>query len=277
MALGMVFIPMGDGIAKHIQNTTDYNAPIVSWTRFLFGAIIALPWVLFTRQLPPPTPEHQRFWLKQTVRGCLIAAAVTLITTAVGLSPIADVFGAFFIGPGVSVILAQWFLKAKASRFDWAAVIAGFIGVLMVVQPTTDIGPGIPWALAAGCCYGSFLVATRWAAGSGPPFAQLAAQFLVATICLTPLGLPELFAHGLLMPGWLLASAVLSGAANLFSIIALNRVGNAVLAPVVYIQVVSATVVGFVFFQDTPNQLTALGLLLIVATGAFQAVKHRLT
>ena len=277
MALGMVFIPIGDGIAKHVQNSTDYNAALLSWSRFLLGALIAVPWVLLTRQLPPPIPKHRSFWVKQLVRGVLIAAAVTFIVQAVGLSPIADVFGAFFIGPGVSVILAQVFLKAKASRFDWVAVLLGFIGVLMVVQPTGDIGPGIPWALAAGCCYGSFLVATRWAAGSGPPIAQLAAQFSVAALCLTPLGLPELFAHGLLMPGWLLASAVLSGSANLFSIIALNRVSNAILAPVVYIQVVSATVVGLAFFQDTPNLLTAMGLLLIVATGLSQALKQRLT
>lgn len=275
MAMGMVFIPIGDGIAKHIQNNTDYNPALLSWSRFLLGAMVAMPWVLLTRQLPPPTVTHRTFWMKQCVRGLLIAATVTMIVTAVGLSPIADVFGAFFIGPGISVILAQWLLKAKASRFDWAAVLLGFIGVLMVVQPNSEIGPGIPWALAAGCCYGAFLVATRWAAGSGPPMAQLAAQFTVATICLTPLGLPELLTHGPLMPGWVLASAALSGLANLFSIIALSRVGNAVLAPVVYMQVVSATLVGLFVFNDTPNQLAAIGLILIIATGVLQAFKQR--
>jgi len=248
MAMGMIFIPIGDGIAKHIQNSTE-----------------------------PPTPKHSRFWLKQCIRGLLIAATVHLIVTAVGLSPIADVFGAFFIGPGVSVILAQWFLNARANLLDWVAVLLGFIGVLMVVQPTGAIGPGIPWALAAGCCYGSFLVATRWAAGSGPPLAQLAAQFSVAAVCLTPLGLPELLTYGLLMPGWVLASALLSGTANLFSIIALSRADNAVLAPIVYVQVVSATVVGFVVFNEIPNQLTAVGLTLIIATGVLQALKRRHT
>lgn len=275
MALGMVFIPIGDGIAKHVQNNTNYNPAILSWSRFLLGALIVVPWLVLKRQLPPPTRTNKNFWVKQSLRGALIAATVTLIVTAVGLSPIADVFGAFFIGPGVSVILAQWLLKAKASRFDWAAVVLRFIGVLMVVQPTGDIGPGIPWALAAGCCYGSFLVATRWAAGSGPPMSQLGAQFVVSTLCLTPLGLPELLTKGLQMPGWVLASAALSGVANLFSIIALSRAGNAVLAPVVYMQVVSATVVGLVVFNDIPNQLAAIGLSLIIATGVLQALKQR--
>ena len=271
MALGMTFIPIGDGIAKHIQNTTDYNPVFLSWSRFLLGALIIVPWVLFTRQLPAPTRKHQNFWAKQCLRGVLIAATVTLIVIAVGLSPIADVFGAFFIGPGISVILAQWFLKAKASRFDWAAVLLGFIGVLLVVQPTGHISPGIPWALASGCCYGSFLVATRWAAGSGSPMAQLAAQLTVSTLCLTPLALPELLTHGQLMPGWVLMSAFLSGAANLFSIMALSKVDNAMLAPIVYMQLVSATLVGLVVFNDTPNQFTAMGLSLILATGLLKA------
>lgn len=276
MALGMMFIPMGDGVAKYLQNVTDYNPAMLSWSRFAIGALFVLPWVLLTKQLPAFTPQHKPFWIRQSVRGVLIAATVTLIVTAVGLSPIADVFGAFFIGPGISVILAHFLLGVRAKRTDWIAVVVGFIGVLMVVQPTGDISPGIPFALVSGCCYGAFLVATRWASGTGPPIAQLAVQFTVATLVLLPLGLPGFFQTGFVFPGWVIASAFFSGSANLFSILALSKLGNAVLAPVVYLQVVSATVVGFIAFGDIPNLLAALGLLLIVATGVFQAISHHL-
>ncbi len=276
MALGMVFIPMGDGIAKHLQNVSHYTPTMLSWSRFAIGALLVLPWALATKQLPSLATSNRSFWIKQCVRGLLIAATVTMIVTAVGLSPIADVFGAFFIGPGISVILAHYLLRVPAKVTDWMAVVIGFVGVLMVVQPTGDISPGIPWALASGCCYGAFLVATRWASGSGPPIAQLAAQFSIATIALMPLGLPGFFSQGLVQPGWIFASAFLSGSANLLSILALSAVGNAVLAPVVYLQVVSATLVGLIAFGTIPNQLTALGLLLIVATGIFQAISHHL-
>lgn len=276
MALGMIFIPMGDGIAKHLQSISDYQPAMLSWSRFAIGACLILPWVLATKKLPPLTQEQKPFWIRQCVRGVLIAATVTLIVTAVGLSPIADVFGAFFIGPGISVILAHYLLGVRAKRTDWIAVVAGFIGVLMVVQPTGVISPGIPFALASGCCYGAFLVATRWAAGSGAPIAQLAAQLTIATVVLLPLGLPGFFETGFVWPGWIIASAFFSGAANLLSILALSKLGNAVLAPVIYLQVVAASVIGFLAFGDIPNRLSAIGLLLIVATGAFQAIIHHL-
>jgi len=276
MALGMIFIPMGDGIAKHLQSISDYQPAMLSWSRFAIGACLVLPWALATHKLPPLTQVNKPFWIRQSVRGVLIAAAVTLIVTAVGLSPIADVFGAFFIGPGISVILAHFCLSVRAKRTDWIAVIAGFIGVLMVVQPTGVISPGIPFALASGCCYGAFLVATRWAAGSGPPIAQLAAQLTIASLVLLPMGLPGFFETGFVFPGWVIASAAFSGSANLLSILALSKLGNAVLAPVVYLQVVAASVIGFLAFGDIPNQLTAFGLLLIVATGVYQAISHHL-
>jgi len=276
MALGMISIPIGDGISKYLQSVSDYQPAMLSWSRFAIGALFVLPWVLLTKQLPTPTKTNQTFWIRQSVRGVLVAATVTLIVTAVGLSPIADVFGAFFIGPGISVVLAHFLLGVRAKRSDWFAVILGFIGVLLVVQPTGEISPGIPFALASGCCYGAFLVATRWASGTGPPIAQLAAQMSIASLVLLPIGLPGFFETGLVFPGWVLASAFFSGSANLFSIYALSKLGNAVLAPVVYLQLVSATLIGFLAFGDIPNQLSAIGLLLIVATGVFQAVSYHL-
>jgi len=270
-------IPIGDAIGKHIQVISDYTPVLVSWWRFLLGAVVVLPWVILTHQLPPPTKTHKTFWIRQFVRGTLIAATVTLIVTAVGLSPLPDVFGAFFIGPGISVILAQLLLRVRVTKLDWLAVVLGFLGVLMVVQPTGTISPGIPWALASGCCYGAFLVATRWAAETGPPMAQVAAQFSIAALCLTPFALPAFLALGIQAPGWVIASAALSTSANLLSVIALARAGNAVLAPVVYLQVVAATIVGVTWFGDVPNLLTTLGLLLIVATGAMRAMVFRQT
>ncbi len=275
MAFGMMCIPLGDASAKHIQNISAYQPGFIAWSRFAIGAVISVSWVLITRQLPTPISKNRTFWFRQSVRGVLIAGVVYCIINAVGLSPMADVFGAFFIGPGISVILAQLFLGIKATRTDWFAVFLGFIGVLMVVQPTGEIGLGIPWALASGCCYGAFLVATRWAAGTAAPMAQMAAQFFVATLCLTPLGIPELITQGLLVPGWVLTAAAFSATANLCSIMALSQVGNAVLAPVVYLQLVSAALVGMFAFNETPNQLATIGLLLIIATGFFQALSRR--
>ncbi|MGK0284484.1 MAG: drug/metabolite transporter (DMT)-like permease, partial [Patiriisocius sp.] len=209
-------------------------------------------------------------YYKQAVRGAFIAGTITLIITAVSKSPIADVFGAFFIGPALSVVFSSLLLHEKATKRDWFAVIVGFVGVLMVVQPSTAIGPGIPWALAAGVCYGAFLTSTRWAAGSAPPVAQLLVQFLFGCLFLLPFGIAEFLRIGLQMPHLLLFSALTSGVANLVSIIAIGLAPTALLAPVVYFQIVSATFIGLVFFKDPINAMTMAGLVLIMSTGVLR-------
>ncbi|MFT5043684.1 MAG: drug/metabolite transporter (DMT)-like permease [Porticoccaceae bacterium] len=267
MAIGMALIPVGDAIGRTIVRGSEHSPMFVAWSRFMIGAAIVLPlalWMKVVRRYPAA------FYYKQAVRGAFIAGTITLIITAVSKSPIADVFGAFFIGPALSVVFSSLLLHEKATKRDWFAVIVGFVGVLMVVQPSTAIGPGIPWALAAGVCYGAFLTSTRWAAGSAPPVAQLLVQFLFGCLFLLPFGIAEFLRIGLQMPHLLLFSALTSGVANLVSIIAIGLAPTALLAPVVYFQIVSATFIGLVFFKDPINAMTMAGLVLIMSTGVLR-------
>jgi len=286
MALGMMLIPMGDGIAKHLSYTTEYSAAFIAWARFVLGACVMLPFAL-RKVTPGKLPKE--FYSKQGIRGVLVALTVVCIIRAVSLSPIAEVFGAFFIGPVLSVILSVYMLGEKASVTEWFSVVLGFVGVLLVVQP--DLSwlirsneltraeysqtAGLYWALLAGIFYGFFLVATRWAAGVGPPLAQVSVQFLVAAVVLTPFAIGNLIQHGLVSVYWLLLMGTTSVLANYFSILALARAKAAVLAPVVYMQVVAATVLGLLLFNETLDSTAALGLAIILLSG-FLRIRFRI-
>ncbi len=278
MAMGMSLIPVGDAIAKQLSNTTAYSAPFLAWARFGLGACVLLPLAFRTaesRQLP------KTFFLKQSLRGLLIALTVVTIIKAVSLSPIAEVFGCFFIGPVLSVVLSIFVLNEKASLAQWVSVVLGFIGVLLVVQPgflgfeatsnTQDVDrSGLYWALLAGVFYGSFLVATRWAASVGPPLSQVAVQFAVAALLITPFAIANLISVGLVSVPLLIASSLSSVLANYFSIQALGRVTAAALAPVVYMQVVAATIIGLLFFNESLSIVASIGLALIIFSGFFR-------
>jgi len=213
------------------------------------------------------------------------------------MSPIADVFGAFFVGPILSVVLSAIVLKERASYLEWLSVLVGFIGVLFVVQPnaliqllpanlvnlefgiesasqgnkgTPDPVQGVYWALLAGVFYGAFLTATRWASSSGPAIIQVAVQFLIATLLLTPFGVIELVQFGVKQPYLLGLNGISSVTANLLSIMALSRARPAVLAPVVYMQVVSATIIGLFVFQDKLSVLASIGLAIIIFSSIFR-------
>jgi len=280
MLLGAAFIPVGDSIAKYLSNATDYSAIQLAWVRFSIGACLLLPIAAARVSFKK---LDSTFMFRQSVRGVLIALTVSSIIQAVSLSPIAEVFGVFFIGPILSVILSVVVLKESASVAEWFSVVLGFVGVLLVVQPDFfgffDSGStanevvkrtGLYWALLAGVFYGCFLVATRWAAGGGPPLAQVSLQFLVAAIVLTPFAVLSFFDNGIQSLHWLIIMSITSLLANYFSILALARAPASTLAPVVYFQVVAATIIGLSVFGETLGLVAALGLSIIVISGFFR-------
>jgi len=270
MAVGMILIPVGDALAKYISTQSAHTPGFLAWSRFAFGVIFLMPVGLVMQVF------HGRdrvFYYKQALRGFCIAMTLVFIITAVSLSPLADVFGAFFIGPVFATILSVLLLGERVSWLGWLSVILGFVGVIMVVQPGLHGSSGVYFALIAGIFYGSFLAATRWTADSGPPFAQLIAQMLFGFIFLLPFGIKgitginDLNGNGLQMPVLILVMGFTSAAANLASIIALKRASAAYLAPVVYLQVVAATIISVVYFNDSINTLAMFGLAVIVFTG----------
>jgi len=286
MVLGMVLIPVGDAIAKFLSNTTEYSAPFLAWARFSLGACILLPLALLKRSA---TRLSTAFYAKQSVRGLLIALTVVTIIKAVSLSPIAEVFGCFFIGPVLSVILSVFLLGERARLSEWLSVILGFAGVLLVVQPaflgvsappvtTVEVvvdRTGLYWALLAGVFYGLFLVATRWAADIGDPLAQVTMQFTIAALILAPFAITELLEFGVVSLLLLTTMAVTSVLANYFSIQALARANAAALAPVVYMQVVAATLLGIVMFDESLGFIAGLGLVVIVLSGLLRVSRPK--
>lgn len=272
MTIGMTLIPIGDAIAKHISTLAPFSGGFLAWSRFVLGAVVLLPVVLHQglfRQCQPG------FLWRQAVRGLAIALTLVFILTAVSRASLAEVFGAFFIGPVVATVLSVIWLKERLGWLGWLAVVLGFAGVLLVVQPSGEFSIGLYYALIAGVFYGIFLAATRWAAGSGPPLAQLCAQTTFGCIFLMPFAIAQLVTMDLneISPTaslLVIAMAVTSTTANLLSIVALKNASAGFLAPIVYLQVVFATIISWWFFKDTPNSLALIGLVVIIFSGALK-------
>ena len=269
MTLGMTFIPIGDALAKYISSIASFSPGFLAWSRFAIGVVCLLPLAVYYSSFRQTAPG---FFARQCVRGFCISMTLVFIISAVGKSPLADVFGAFFIGPVIATVLSVVWLKEPVGWLGWLTVFLGFSGVIMVVQPGGELSTGLLHALIAGVFYGSFLAATRWAAGTGPLLAQISAQMLFGFIFLLPFGVLQL-QHLQDQPAsteatlLVLLMGATSAIANIMSIIALKQASAAFLAPIVYLQVVVASIISWMFFKDTPNTLALAGIALIVFTG----------
>ena len=261
MSAGMCLIPLGDTAGK-LLGGAGVEPVFIAWSRFALGAVLVFA-AFGGRGFEGRVFRDWRCWL----RGALIACGVTCILTALSTEPIANVFAAFFVGPILSYFLAAWLLRERITAARTMLLFAGFCGVLMVVRPDAGVSVGTMWALLAGLFYGCFLVATKWLSGRIAPRSLLLSQLVIAGVLLAPWGVAA-------VPAWsgggaalVVLSAGASAAGNLLYVLATRMADASRLAPLVYVQLVSATALGITVFGDWPDGWAVAGLALLLASG----------
>lgn len=261
MSLGMILIPLADSAGKSM--VAGGVAPtFVAWSRFILGALVLLPFIKDPGAVLAALRDW-RIWL----RGFLVVGGITSMQMALRSEPLANTYGAFFVGPIISYGLSVFFLGEPGNRVQVSLLCVGFLGVLLVVQPNTAISPGILYAVLAGICYGAYLTASRWLADRAPPKVLLMSQMLIGSLVLLVPGSANTPQMSLGICGEMLISGLASMAGNLLLVMAYRNAPASLLAPFAYIQLLGATCFGWLFFDDLPNLLAMIGLTLIVGSG----------
>ena len=273
--IGLVFaavslVVLGDTAGK-LLTSGGVDPFLVAWSRFALAALALLPFSGLRRAELPDLLDR-----RVLIRGLFIACGISSILTALKTEPIANVFGAFFIGPVVSYVLAVLFLRERPSALRGLLLGLGFLGVMLVVKPGFGATPGIGFALLAGTFYGAYLVMTRVVAGDFRPRFLLISQLLIGTVALAPLAaMAEVPPVDLRLSFLVLLSAAGSAVGNFLLVLANRRAEASLIAPLVYSQLISATVLGVLVFGDWPDAWSLIGLAVIAASGIGSLVLQR--
>ena len=262
MSVAMLTVPGVDGFAKALS--ADHSPLFISWARYAVASLIVLPLAAFSHGATM-FPTRRR--VPQLLRTLFLVSSMTLYFMAIARTPLASAMSAFFVGPIIAVLIAVFWLREHLTRRKAMSLMLGFAGALVIARPGSGFDPGILLALGAGVCFGCYLVATRMTALSASPLQTLAFQSLVGTLMMTPqaiatwswpqpteiwmfgaLGLISVFSHGL-------------------SISAFRHAGATTLAPLVYLELVSAAAIGYFAFAETPDVGTMIGAACIVLAG----------
>ncbi|MDB4052913.1 DMT family transporter [Octadecabacter sp.] len=262
MLASMTLIVGGDVAAK-VLSQNGVSPIFTAWTRFALAALVLLPFSGLTRS-DAPALRDPRVWL----RALLIMAGICLILTALRTEPVANTFGAFFVGPIVAFALSALLLKERITLLRSVLLGLSFVGVLLVVKPGFGATVGMGFALLAGVFHGCYVVATRWIAPLYRPRLLLISQLVLGGVILAPFGLavlPDALAWGAL--GLVVISAMGSAFGNLLLVTLSKTTPSNVIAPLIYTQLIPATMLGFVVFSDWPDWISFVGLAVIFATG----------
>nr|WP_224826346.1 DMT family transporter [Cognatishimia sp. MH4019] len=268
MFVAMSFIPMGDTAGKLLVAQNSVAPIYVAWTRFVVGAVLVLPFIPAGTW---PLLKDWRVWF----RALLLTGGITSILTALQTEPIANVFGAFFIGPILSFFLSSWLLREPITRTQTLLLFLGFTGVLLVVKPGFGMTTGLAFAVLAGCFYGAFLTASKWLAQTARPRSLLFTQLAISAVVTLPFGLQALPPISAEIAALTFASGLCSMLGNLLLIVAYRMAPSTKLAPFVYFQLIAATSLGWLVFQDLPDTLTFVGLALLIGSGFASLIRKR--
>lgn len=276
MAAGVIVIPGIDAIAKYLS---DSLAPgQIAASRFLFQLLFLLPIVVIAGR-----PLASRHIGLNALRGALIGGATLLFFWALSYLPLADTVAIFFVEPLILTLIAAVFLREPVGWRRLSAVVVGFAGALLVIQPSfQNIGFPAFLPLGAALCFATYLALTRRVAMAEDVLTmQLWAGVFGLVTLAVAVGVGQAASIAVLDPSWpdgdewllLAALGAIATAGHLLIVGAFRRASPGILAPFQYLEILGATLLGVLIFDDFPSLATWAGILIIVASGLY--VFHR--
>lgn len=253
-----------DALAKTLATT--YPVLLVACLRYLAQCLLMLG--LFAPRLGLGLARTRRPLL-QLLRGLCLVAVTLLFYSGLRYIPLGEATAVIFLAPLVVVLFSVLWLKEHVSRGVWLAVSGGLLGVLLVVRPGGALfTPASLLPLAAAFCFGFYQLITLRLSGTDHPATSNFLSALVGSLvtgALLPWNwqVPELM-DVLLMAA--LGGIAMSG--HMLLTHAYRFASPAALAPFTYGQILTATLIGAVFFQHVPDAWAVLGMAVIILSGA---------
>jgi drug/metabolite transporter (DMT)-like permease len=269
---GFATLSLGDATVKSMAG--QWPGSGVSALRYSFGAL-GLAIVVAVRHgragfvLPRP-------WL-QAGRGAAVAFSTLCFFMAVMAMPLATATAIQFTSPILTALLSPFVLKERPPRAVWGATLLAFVGVLVVLRPNLlALGPVALYPLGAAFGMSWLMMFNRKAAGDAP---ILVMQWLLAGFAAPLLVLAAALLHlsgdlhftlpppsGIVVAKCL-AVALFATTGHSLIYTAVLRARAATVAPMTYVQLLMAALLGWLWFGNRPDAPAFLGAGLIVAGG----------
>jgi drug/metabolite transporter (DMT)-like permease len=266
----LVFAISDTGV-KHLVK----DIPVLTVVVFRYAVALAFAAVLLLRMAPPYRLVTRHLPL-HALRGVLLLSSSALNFAAMQKLQLAQTAAISFTIPLWVCALSVPLLGETVGLRRWAAVLVGFVGVLIIMRPgTAGFHPAMFLSLAAafgGACYN---IATRKAGGVDRAETSLVLANFFGLIAAIPLSAP-----GFAMPqGWawiIIAFIGLGSAIGHLLLTEAHRLAPAsAIAPFIYTQIIWMIIMGYLAFGDVPGLWTLVGAAVVVASGLYVFLRER--
>ena len=211
-----------------------------------------------------------RMWRQHLLRGLASGATMVSFFLSLSMLPLADTVAITFVSPLFMSALSVPLLGERVGPRRWAAIGVGFLGVLVILQPSgTGFGLGAILALISAATYALFNNLSRRMSSTEPSHTQL---FWVAIMLILGSGLVAPFQ-------WVTPKATDIPIFFVFSIVgtvgqycliqALRYAEVSLVASMEYSALIWATLFGFLFWDQLPTPTVLAGAAIIAASSLY--------
>ncbi|MDF3010309.1 MAG: ribN 3 [Burkholderiales bacterium] len=267
-----VLFTLLDGSAKWLVGSVPVI--VVVWLRFAMHVVVASIVLFPLRGASLVKTGHLRW---HVLRALMFVAMTGINFWALQYLQLAVTSSIYFVVPIIIALLAAPLLGEKLDRGRWAAILAGFAGVLVIVRPwSAEFHPAMLASIVNAVLYALFNLMTRRLAAYDSPETIQFLPAVGAAIVLAPFALAAWQSPA----GWLEWSVlcllgVCGGLGHYLLALAHRYAPATVLAPFLYQQVIYMAIFGYLVFGDVPAPAVWTGAAIVVASGLYLFARER--
>ncbi|MGA9254583.1 MAG: DMT family transporter [Roseobacter sp.] len=275
-----VLAPVGDAVAKILGQTVPIGQLVL--VRFAVQAAVLIPLVWITRRA---WRMNRRVGVLTFIRTVLHIVGIATMVTALKFLPLADAIAIAFVMPFIMLVLGKFALKEEVGSRRIIACTIGFLGTLLIVQPSfAQVGWPALLPVAVAFNFALFMLVTRQIAKETDPISLQAVSGVMALVIMLPILLvfqgssfTQMHLIHVSSFEWslLLSIGILGTIAHLLMTWSLRYAPSATLAPMQYLEIPFATVLGFIIFGDLPNPVASTGILITILAGLYVILRER--
>lgn len=254
------------------QLSPEVHPFVIGFTRSLFGLLVVLPWIL---SRPHILKSHYRF--RHVLRAALKLASLLAFFVAFATAPLANVTAIAFTAPIFVTIGAWLFLSEKPRALRIAAVVVGFVGVLIVLNPGREAGilTGLHFALL-GALLTALIQLILKPMSSRDSTETLVAWNLIATVPVAAIPAAFVWTTPTLTEWALLALQGVLGALAMTCVTRAFYFAEAsLIGPVDFLRLPFVAALGYLFFGQVVAMSTWIGALVIFVATVLMAQSAR--
>ena len=262
-----------DVLSKYL--TRSYPVALVVWARYAFHLLLVV--VVLGPRYGLALVRTARPGA-QILRGLSLTLASILFISALKYMPLAESTAIAFVAPLVVTLMSVLLLKEKVELARWVAVCCGFVGVLIIIRPGSNV---FSWAvllpLGNAVAFAAYQILTRRVAGLESPYVSIFYSGLIGMLLLSAtLPYSWVLPKNALDAAAFIVLGMLAGIGHLIQIKAYDHAPASRLAPFGYSQLIWVMLIGFVAFGDFPDGWSLVGIAILVASGIYTATHQRI-